>query len=143
MRSRFTPFASQILAETKDPALRLYAVAYYAHFWNFEVDIIRSAYDAHNPELRYFLRYEDIRGDPETQIAKLLDAIGMSVGPAELAQLVHDAQLENMPAETRGPDKARQTGKVGGFRGTFTDDEIQLMNGIMRGNLERYGYNID
>jgi hypothetical protein len=35
MRSRFSPFASLDLAATKDIELRRYAIAFYAHFWNF------------------------------------------------------------------------------------------------------------
>jgi hypothetical protein len=143
MRSRFSPFASRDLAETTDPELRRYAIAFYAHFWNFEVDIMRSAYDAHNSNLRYFVRYEDMRTDPTTHIGRLLEALDMTVPPDDLTQLVKDATLENMPAETRGPTQARQTGQVGGYRSSFSPEEIELMNGIMRKNLQRYGYEVD
>jgi hypothetical protein len=143
MRSRFTPFASLDLAATKDLELRRYAIAFYAHFWNFEIDIINAAYEAHDPSLRYFLRYEDIRTNPETEINNLLEGIGMPLPAEELAQLVEEAKLENMPPETRGPDKARQTGRVGGYRGSFSAEEIELMNSIMRDNLLRYGYEVD
>jgi hypothetical protein len=67
----------------------------------------------------------------------------MPLPPHELAELVEEARLENMPQETRGPAKARQSGRVGGYRGAFSAEEIELMNSIMRDNLLRYGYEID
>jgi hypothetical protein len=143
MRSRFTPFASDILAETTDASLRTQAIAYYAHFWNFQVDIMRDAYDAHAADRRHFLRYEDVRQKPAAEIPRLLNRIGMAVTEEQLPRLLHDVTLENMPADQRGPDKPRQDGKIGGFRDTFSPAEIELMNNIMGANLRRYGYEAD
>jgi hypothetical protein len=140
MRSRFTPFASDVLAETTDASLRTQAIAYYAHFWNFQVDIMRDAYDAHAADRRHFLRYEDVRQNPAVEIPRLLDRIGLSVAEAELPRLLHDVTLENMPADQRGPNKPRQDGRVGGFRDTFSPAEIEMMDSIMGTNLRRYGY---
>jgi hypothetical protein len=143
LRSTFSPFVSQELAETTDAALRRYAVAFYAHHWNFQIDIIRSAYDAHAPDRRIFIRYEDLRHEPHRVIGPLLTHLGMEISGEELVQLVHDTTLENLPAETRGPDKPRQSGLVGGYQAAFSADEIQLMNSIMGDNLRRYGYLTD
>ena len=142
MRSRFTPFASPTLAETNDAELRKFAVAYYAHLWNFEVEIIQSAFDAHPADRRHFLTYEGLRLNPRETIENLLNNIGMPLTGEEMDQLVHDVRLENMPAATRGPDKARQEGRVGGFRDQFSDEEIHIMDTIMRDNLIRYGYQV-
>jgi hypothetical protein len=143
LRSRFSEFASGVLAKSESESLRRYAVAFYSHFWNFQIDIIRSAYEAHNPDLRYFVRYEDLRSDPTSGIGHLLEHIGMKLPPEELEALVRDVTLENMPPETRGPDKPRQDGKIGGFLKTFSAEEIELMNGIMGDNLKRYGYSLE
>jgi hypothetical protein len=140
LRSRFSPFASPTLAESKDAELRRYAISFYAHFWNFQIDIIRSAYEAHDPELRYFVRYEELRSDPMRYIGDLLTRIDMEVSPAELEQLVQDVTLENIAPELRGPAKQRQDGQISGYRKTFSPDEIDLMNSIMGDNLQRYGY---
>jgi len=43
MKSRFSPFGSIDLAKTSDPALRRHAIAFYSHFWNFQVDIMKSS----------------------------------------------------------------------------------------------------
>jgi hypothetical protein len=143
LRSRFSEFASGVLAKSTNDALRRYAVAYYSHFWNFQVDIMRTAYEAHNPALRYFARYEDLRSDPLAQIGQLLEHVDMKLPPEELERLVREVTLENMPAETRGPDKPRQEGRISGYLKAFSAEEIELMNGIMGDNLKRYGYTLE
>lgn len=140
MKSRFSPFASKKLAATKDLEMRKHAIAFYAHFWNFQIDIIQAAYEAHWPERRLIVHYEAIRQHPADLIAMILDRVGMLVSAAELAELIEKTTLENIPADQKGPDKPRQTGLVGGFAGVFSTQEIGLMESIMGPNLERFGY---
>jgi hypothetical protein len=142
MKSRFSPFASPTLAKTSNVELRRYAIAFYSHFWNFQVDIMRAAFEAHAPERRVFINYEDLRRDPGQMIAELFDRLQISASPDEIAALAESSRLENMPASERGPDKPRQTGLIGGYRAVFSDEEIALMDAIMGQNLERYGYEI-
>ncbi|HEV2364880.1 MAG TPA: sulfotransferase [Caulobacteraceae bacterium] len=140
MRSRFSPFASEELAKTTNPNLRRYAVAFYSHFWNFQVDIIRSAFEAHPEARRTLIRYEDLRQQPLETVTALFERLGLPTGEEMVASLVERTRLENIPASERGPDKPRQTGRVGGYRDAFDADEVALMNAIMGPNLIRYGY---
>lgn len=140
MRSRFSPFSSQILAEEADLELRRYAIAFYSHFWNFQVDIIRSAFEAHPPEKRLLVYYEALRKDPLAAIWELYNHLGYETSDDEIRRVAEATRLENVPESERGPDKPRQTGHVGGFRNTFSEDEIALMEAIMGDNLSRYGY---
>ena len=71
MRSRFSPYASPTLAETNDARLRSYAIAYYSHFWNFQVDIMRAAFESHPQHLRIRVHYEDLRQNPVSAIGAL------------------------------------------------------------------------
>ena len=143
MKSRFSPFASMDLAETTDPQMRLYAIAFYSHFWNFQVDIIQSAFDAHAPERRLLLHYEKLRRGPREELGVVLDRIGMPVSDEQLDALVAKTSLENMPIAQRGPDKPRQTGEIGKYARVFSPAEIELMEAIMGPNLRRFGYQLD
>lgn len=142
MRSRFSHFASPVLASTGNPELRRYAIAYYSHLWNFQVDIIRSAFDAHRGDRRICMRYEDMRQDPVANITVLYSFLGVQIARQEVIELAHQSRLENMPESERGPDKPRQQGLVGGYKGTFTAEEVGLMNAIMGPNLTRFGYEL-
>ena len=138
MRSRFSAFGSEELAETAHKSLRLHAIAYYSHWWNFQVDIIASAYAAHAPERRVFVKYEDLRRNTEEAAAEIFRGVGLDVTPEELQRLVRETRLENFT--DRGSDKPRQNGRVGGFQSVFDHEEIALMNAIMGPNLRKYGY---
>jgi len=142
IRSRFSPYASPILAETGDARLRSYAIAYYSHFWNFQVDIMRAAFEAHPEHLRIRVHYEELRQNPLSAIGALFRHLGRETRQDELVQLAERTRIENVPAADRGPDKPRQNGIVGGYRDFFRDDEIATMNAIMGPNLVRYGYSL-
>lgn len=138
MRSRFSAFGSELLAETTHSDLRRHAIAYYSHWWNFQIDIMRSAYEQHDPERRIFVKYEDLRRDTQSTVEKIFAMVGYDASPAEVRELVEATALEKF--KDRGSDKPRQSGLVGGFQKAFSDDEIALMNAIMGPNLRRYGY---
>ena len=140
MKSRFSAFASRILAETGDLDLRLHAIAFYSHFWNFQVDIIQAAFDAHAPERSLFVRYEDLRREPSRELRLIFDRICGPISDDELAALIERTSLENIPAEQKGPDKPRQTGQIGRYAEVFSRQEIELMEAIMGPNLRRFGY---
>ena len=140
MKSRFSPFASRDLADTKDPQLRRHAIAFYAHFWNFQIDIIQSAFSAHPAEKRLLLYYEDLRRAPAKHLRTVFDRLALPISNEALHDLVARVSLENLPADQKGPDKPRQTGQVGRFAEAFSSDEITLMERIMGPNLRRFGY---
>ena len=140
MKSRFSPFASPDLATTTDPALRLHAIAFYAHLWNFQVDIMQSAFVAHAPERKLLLHYEELRVTPTAQLRVMFDKIGMKISDAALDELVSRTRLENIPDAQKGPDKPRQTGQIGKYANVFSQAEIELMEAIMGRNLRRFGY---
>jgi Sulfotransferase family len=140
LKSRFSPFGSPDLAETSDAQLRLHAIAFYSHFWNFQVDIMQSAFSAHAPERSLLVHYEDLRRAPTEWIRLIFDRIGAPLSDEALAALVAKTSLENIPADQKGPDKPRQTGQVGRYTDVFSDEEVALMEAIMGPNLLRFGY---
>ena len=140
MRSRFSAFASRILAKNNDPGLRRYAIVFYSHLWNFQIDIIRSAFEAHAADRRILVRYEELRREPFRAIRALYDHLDYQATDEEVRRIADASRLENVPEADRGPDKPVQTGRVGGYQNTFSEDEIALMNAIMGDNLARYGY---
>jgi Sulfotransferase family len=140
LKSRFSPFGSPDLAETRDAQLRLHAIAFYSHFWNFQVDIMQSAFAAHAPERSLLVHYEDLRREPSEWIRLIFDRIGAPISDEDLAGLVAKTSLENIPANQKGPAKPRQTGQVGKYANVFSEPEISLMEAIMGPNLLRFGY---
>jgi hypothetical protein len=142
LKSRFSPFASRTLAEQPDPELRSYAIAFYSHFWNFQVDIIQAAFRAHSPERSLFVCYEDLRRNTREQLRLIFDRVGSPIDEAQLSELLDRTTLENIPDDQKGPDKPRQTGQIGKYTEVFSESEIELMESIMGPNLQRFGYTL-
>ena len=140
IRSRFTPFASKILATTKDPELRKYAVAWFSHLWNFHIDASRHAVEGHDPERACTIRYEDLRKDPLQAFLTAARVAGFDPGEDEAQQILDARDISKVKSDQKGADKPVQSGKVGGYAEAFSRDEMRIMARVMRSNLKRYGY---
>jgi len=142
LASRFSSFASSVLSETKDEKLRLFAIQYYASFWNFQMSVIERAYDRCRRDRRLYMKYEDLRREDRESHRQLLEFVGHTPSDEELDRLMTSARLESMPKEQRGPHLPRNSGKVGRFREFFTAREIESMNRILAPRLRQYGYEL-
>ena len=128
---RASPPLLHQLRRDKRRATSIYAIAYYSHFWNFQVDIMRAAFESHPQHLRIRVHYEDLRQNPVSAIGALFHHLGRKIVPDELLKLAERTRIESFPPSARGPDKSRQSGVVGGYRDFFDDDEIATMNAII------------
>lgn len=139
--SRFAPFSSLDLGEYgRDTEKRLSAIAYFSHFWNFQTDIVAAAFENHEPARRLLVRYEDLRYNPVPNILRIFDVLGYQDTEDEIIKIAEKNAFENLPATERGENKPRRKARPGGYRDSFSETEIQLMNDIMGDNLKKYGY---
>jgi hypothetical protein len=107
------------------------------------------------------VRYEDLRSDTATWLAKILAFIGTPASEAEVMDALTHASFEQMrareaaidqqssrslrPGQRENPEsfKARR-GKVGGYREYFTSDELAQIDAIVAGKLlQGFGYTDD
>jgi hypothetical protein len=106
------------------------------------------------------IRYEDIHANPAGELKRILDFIGLNnIGNEEIKAAVNFASFDNMrrmeketrfdsailkPAENSKLDTYKtRKGKMGGYKGYLTEEEIETLNQKMRENLsEFYGYNL-
>jgi len=105
------------------------------------------------------VRYEDLRSDPETQLARLLDFIGTPGLPEQVAEAVRFASFDNMrkleekrtfwlsggrmvPRNRGNLDSYKvRRGKVGGFRDYLEEAEIEQVEKQLENTLAPvYGY---
>jgi len=105
------------------------------------------------------VRYEDLRSDPGTQLARIMGFLGEQVSPEAVEGAVEFASVENMrkmeaqnyfwrsgsrvqARDTSDPNtyKVRKA-KVGGYRDYFDDDQIAVIDGLVDERLlPAYGY---
>jgi len=105
------------------------------------------------------VRYEDLRTEPEAQLARLLDFIGTPGHEAQIAEAVRFASFENMrkleakrtfwlsggrmvPRDRSNPDSYKvRRGKVGGFRDYLEETTIEQVEKQIESTLAPvYGY---
>jgi LPS sulfotransferase NodH len=73
-----------------------------AHQWK---DMLKAARKGQQYAGQYLeIRYEDLLAEPEAQMSRVFDFCGLSVTPAEIADIVHEHQFEKMKSEQRSPD---------------------------------------
>jgi alcohol sulfotransferase len=100
----------------------------------------------------HLLRYEDLRADPQAQLARLLSFMGVDASPEQQAAAIEHASFDNMK-KMESADTFRFTGrmrardkdnpdsykvrraKVGGYRDYFSDEEAAHIDARLRSTL--------
>lgn len=96
------------------------------------------------------LRFEDVRADLETTIARCLDFLGKSPSP----QAIRNAVLNNTLAKMRAKEDAAKTlpksfdeegrwigrGSVGGWRGKLSEGQLVVVDAYASNLLAQFGY---
>jgi alcohol sulfotransferase len=132
-----------------NPGGSLQAVIEYLNHW---------AAQAPKMQRLHLLRYEDLRADTDAQLAALLDFMGVPATDAERAAAIEHAAFENMKKmessdtfrfagrmrarDKDNPDSYKvRRAKVGGYRDYFSDEEVAVIDNILRESLDSmYGY---
>jgi len=104
------------------------------------------------------VRYEDVRADPETQLARMIEFLGLTPDPDHLRNAVEFSSVENMRkmekenywrnndrVKARDPKnphsyKVRRA-KVGGYRDYFDDEQLEAIDSLVDSRLsDVFGY---
>jgi hypothetical protein len=121
---------------------------------NHIVDFM-NAWASELPKLKELLvvRYEDLRAQPETEMARIVEFLGMEPNPEFLADTVEFASVENLrkkeqenyfwrsgsrvqAKDVNDPNtfKVRKA-KVGGYRDYFDDDQVAELDAMVDSRL--------
>jgi len=113
-----------------------------SRLWVNRTLAVERAYDAHPPDLRIAVRYEDLRADTLGTLRPLVDWLGVQRSDEELDAAVAALAFEAYPASAKGPTKALRAASPGLWRENMSDAERLVMNEIMGESLERLGYEV-
>ena len=93
------------------------------------------------------LRYEELRRDPEAGFMQMLKFAGLERDPERVRRAVANNSVEQMRAkELQSPRKASvrgqfiRAGKVKGWEGKFTQDQLEMIDDHAGEVMERMGY---
>jgi len=121
---------------------RKFRIAHFALMWNTMINITKKAYNAHNPDLRLLVKYEDLRLNPIPEIKRIYKFLGYDLIDEELKFIADESSFENIPDELKGDDKAIRKAKPGSYKEYFTEEELKIANKMMKENLLEFGYKL-
>jgi peptidoglycan/xylan/chitin deacetylase (PgdA/CDA1 family) len=124
----------------KTPEERLDFVGRRAHAWVGDVTSIQRALDAHPVELRRMVRYEDLLADPASNLASLMEWLGLSRSARWLERAVEANSFESIAPEQKGPKKFFRSATPGAWRKNLTEEEAATLDSLMAEKLRELGY---
>lgn len=119
---------------------RLELVRRQSALWLARTKAVQDAYEAHAPDLRLLVRYEDARRDPAGVLAELDRWLGLRRSDGARASAVRSNDFDSYPAEAKGPGKPLRAARPGLWRENLSREEQLVMAEVMGAKLEELGY---
>jgi hypothetical protein len=119
---------------------RLELVERESRLWVARTQAVKRAFDAHPPELRRLVRYEEARAEPAAVLAELEQWLGLRRTEAGRRDALRWNDFDSVPAESKGPGKPLRAASPGLWRQNLDEREQLAMHQIMQGELAQLGY---
>jgi hypothetical protein len=119
---------------------RLQWVREHSRNWVARMNACRRAYDAHDPTLRSFLRYEDLLADTPAQLGELARWLGLPAAPKRIETIAAAHSFAALPDHGKGPGMFRRSATAGKWRDGLSDSEQEAAQEIMGALLSHAGY---
>lgn len=120
------------------PERRLDFVRERAYRWEWRYEIVRAAYEQHEPRLRLRVRYEDLLADPASGMDKILAWMGAGVEADR--GVIERLSFDAMPEEIRGPGRFVRAATPGLWRQNLSAAEQEVLNRVCGEGLAYLGY---
>jgi len=108
--------------------------------WIFATKNLIKTYDMKPKEMRYKIKYEDLRKNTLGDLEKIYKFLEIDIPKDELQKIVTKFTFENLPPEFRGPGKLARSATPGKWKENFNDEEKKVMEEIMGPTLRMIGY---
>jgi len=131
---------SEIGVNPPNDSSRLITVKRASMRWVKRMEILNTAFENHPKELRYKIKYEDLRKNTVDKLRKIYEFIRVDLTQKDLEFIVDKYSFENIPEKKKGSGKVTRSASPGKWRENFSEDEIKTMQEIMGETLSRLGY---
>ena len=101
---------------------------------------MQSAYANHPEDLRWTVRYEDLRSDTLDALRPLAAWLGLQADEGALRDAVETNAFEAIPGRMRGSGTPRRAATPGLWRENLTAAEQEAMEEIIGPKLRELGY---
>ncbi len=124
------------------PEQRLAFARSEARVWLERTRAVERAFEAHDPGLRWKLRYEDLRRDTVGTLRPLVDWLGIRRSGAELRTAIADNAFEAIPPADKGPGTQWRAATPGLWREHMSPEERRAIEEVIGPKLVELGYNV-
>lgn len=121
---------------------RLQLVLKNSRLWVNRMTAVQRAYEAHPPELRAMVRYEDLRRDTFVTLKPLVELLGLGRSDDQLREAVAAQAFEAVPEDEKGPGKGKRAATPGLWKENLGQRERQTMEKVMGAKLAELGYDV-
>ena len=122
------------------PEERLEFIRERARTWAGDMAAIKRAFDAHPASLREMVRYEDLLADPASNLASLMEWLGLRRTKQALAEAVEANAFDSIRIRPEGVDHVLPLSDPGAWRKNMTTEESAALESIMGAKLREFGY---
>ena len=133
-------FFERLGRSPETPEERLEFLRWASRLWACNVDVTLRAHDAHRPELRRIVRYEDLVADTAGTVGPLFEWLGLRRDGPWLGEMVAKRSFGAVPADKRGKGRRARSASPGLWQENLSEDEQRTAMEIMGPRLERLGY---
>lgn len=125
---------------TVTPERRRYFMESHAASWVQTMDAVGRAFEAHRPEDRLLVRYEELLDDTAGGLAGVLRWLGVQSSPQHIEDIVPRHAFSAGPETDRGRGRPKRAAMPGLWRENFTAEEQARVEEIMGSKLLQLGY---
>jgi hypothetical protein len=121
-------------------ARRLDLVRESAREWVARINVCQRAYEAHDPALRRWIRYEDLLADTGGALRDLAGWLGLPWDEEWIQSVAERHSFAAVPEHLKGPGRVRRSATPGRWRQALSQEERELAERIMGSRLTELGY---
>lgn len=114
----------------------------HSNLWLKNIETSMNAYNQHNNDLRFFLKYEDLLSNTKFLTKKLYLFLGINVEEDALNEIIEKYDFAKIPEKMKGSGKVTRIALPGSWRKNLTNEEKILINSILAPKLLDLGYDI-
>ena len=115
-------------------------IRWQAAVWKYRTEAVQAAFDAHDPDRRIKVRYEDLLSSPTTHLAAILRTLDLDADPALVEALVEAEAHRNVPQDRKGSGHEIRFAKPGTWQENLTPEEVAAMEAVLGDRLVADGY---
>lgn len=120
-------------AVARDERVRQFALR-----WRVRTEVGLAAFDAHDPDRRLQLRYEDLRADAEGRLTGVCEWAGL---PCDgVGEAVERLRFDGVAPDKLGEGQFRRAARPGQWRDALTEEEARVIEAECAAPMARLGY---